>query len=152
MGRLWPPKGHQIASRTSNVGFCCRLGGFVWRQWKVPTRKERLRPQGKRCAKWKENIVVVMFSFFLFLFLFCCRIEGSKEKTARAIRCAGRPCSTTPASLSATVQRRWLPIWIGRNCCSRYVERYRELIPNLCGNTLFNVGFLGFQHGVFGHP
>ena len=119
--------------------FLLSFGGFVWRQWKVPTRKERLEPQGKRCAKWKENIVVVMFSFFLFLFLFCCRIEGSKEKTARAILCAGRPCSITPASLSATVQRWWLPVWIGRNCCSRYVECYRELIVKH-----------SVQRGVFG--
>ena len=58
--------------------------------------------------------------------------------------------AVTPASLSAAVQLRWLPVWICRNYCSRYVERYWVLIPNLCGNTLFNVGFLAIHKQLTG--
>ena len=107
---------------------------------------------------WKENIafakaqspVVVVLS--VFFFLFCCRVEEKDGSKPFFVLAGPVLCSCTPASLSAAVQWRWFPVWIGRNCCSRYVERYRVLIPNLCGNNLFNVGFLGFQHGVFGHP
>ena len=95
MGRLWPPKGHPIVSITSNIGFCCRLGGFVWWQWKVPTRKERLWSKGKRCANVEgkiafakaQSLVVVVFN--VFFFLFCCKIQekdGSKPFCPRGER------------------------------------------------------------------
>ena len=34
MGRLWPPKRHQIASRTLNAWFWCVVFCFVWRKWR----------------------------------------------------------------------------------------------------------------------
>ena len=138
--------------------FCCRLGVLFGGSRRFPLGRSVHGQRVSATPTWKENIafakaqspVVVVFS--VFFFLFCCRIEEKDGSSCslcwRALFCA----AVTPASLSATVQRRWLLVWIGRNCCSRYVECYRVLIPNLCGNTLFNVGFLGFQHGVFGHP
>ena len=98
---------------------------------------------------WKENIAFakaqspVMVVLSVFFFLFCCKIEekdgSSRSLCWRALSCA----AVTPASLSATVQQRWLLVWIGWNYCSRYVERYRVLIPEPLWEH-------SVQRGVFG--
>ena len=81
MGRLWPPKGHQIISITSNAGFCCCWGVLFGGSGRFPLGRSVRGQRLSAAPTWKENIafakaqssVVVVFS--VFFFLFCCRIE-----------------------------------------------------------------------------